>query len=162
MKETISAGGLGLGLSVLWGLSEWVKWQHMKNGTILARGAMTGAYGNIISLIVKILCLVILVAFLSTLKLWLIVSAAIMWFIGGWIATLIERKLYCDNYRMELIVFAAEEYKKDSKSVAEAAELMSVVVPKWWIKLMPQKWQSELRDKLANILLPDGQTNQKP
>lgn len=162
MKEAISAVGIGLGLSLLWGLSEWIKWQHMKNGTILARGAIPGTYGNIISSIVKIICIVILVTFLSTLKVWLIVSVGLMWFIGGWIATLIERKLYCDNYMIKLIIFAAEEYKKDFKSTEKAADLMSVVVPKWWIKLMPQKWQSELRDKLANILLTEEQTDHKP
>lgn len=68
-------------------------------------------------------------------------------------------KFYANNYNMDLIVFAAEQYTKDMPTES-AAELMSKVAPKWWIKLMPPIWQSQLRNRLVVILLP-GEKSKK-
>lgn len=84
---------------------------------------------------------------------WITASLVIMWFVGGWIATLIERKTYESNYRMDLIVFAAEEYMKDMDTES-AALLLSKVAPEWWIKLMSPDWQKQLQNRLLDIFLP--------
>ena len=91
---------------------------------------------------------------MATIKLWLIAAGVMAFFIGGWLATLLERKIYCNRQQLEIIVGAAKEYKRLSDSNV-AAEVMAQVSPKWWLKLMPVTWQRELRIKLQPILLPD-------
>jgi hypothetical protein len=66
-----------------------------------------------------------------------------------------ERKAYATQQNMDLVVHAAKKYATD-KGTQFAAEVLSEVAPKWWIKLMPRWWQAQLHDQLANILLPSG------
>ena len=151
---------LGLSLSVLWGMAAWLKWQHMKSGTILPAGSFTVRHGRTVGYILNAFCIGITFSFALQLGWWLILSIAIFLFIGGWIATLIERKLYCNQFQLDTIVYAAQEYSRLSNAES-AAEILSEVAPKWWIKLMPSDWQQELREKLQNILLPENHDDGK-
>jgi hypothetical protein len=148
----------GILLSILWGISSWLKWQSMKKDTILPCGELTLKYGDKISPLLKIISLLILV-FLAEGYIWwdYIVSVGIMIILGWWISTIIERSLYCNSLRLETIVLAAKEYSSNMSS-EEAVELMSIVVPQWWIKIMPHNWQKELRSKLEPILLSNKQS----
>jgi hypothetical protein len=159
MDIAISALVAGILLSPVYGIGSWLKWQSMKVGTILPKGALTGSYGGMLSLVIKGICFVTLFFLFRVFSWWVAASLIIMWFVSGWIATLIERKFYANNYNMDLIVFAAEQYTKDMPTES-AAELMSKVAPKWWIKLMPPIWQSQLRNRLVVILLP-GEKSKK-
>jgi len=151
---------LGLCLSVLWGIASWLKWQHMKSGTILPTGSFTEHRGGTVGYIINVVCIGITLSFMSELGWWLILSIAIFLFIGGWIATLIERKLYCNQFQLDTIVYAAKEYSRLSNAEG-AAEILTDVAPKWWIKLMPSDWQRELRGKLKQILLPENHDNEE-
>jgi hypothetical protein len=144
----------GVLLSPIYGIGSWLKWQEMKLNTILPKGAWTGRYGGTASFLLKGGCFLVLFLLFKPLGWWLMLSIIVMWFVSGWIATLIERKAYASEYNMDLIVFAAEQYTKDMDTES-AAHLMSQAAPKWWIKLMPQEWQSRLHERLAAILLPD-------
>lgn len=144
----------GVLLAPIYGVGSWLKWQEMKKNTILQKGAWTGRYGGTVSVMLKGGCFIILFLLFETFSWWLVLSIMVMWFVSGWVATLIERKAYASEYNMDLIVFTAEEYTKDMDTES-AAQLMSQVAPKWWIKLMPPSWQSRLRERLAVILLPD-------
>ncbi len=151
---------LGLCLSFLWGFAAWLKWQHMKSGTILPTGSFTEHHGGTVGYIINAFCIGISLSFISSLGWWLILSVAIFLFIGGWIATLIERKFYCNQFQFDTIVYAAKEYSRLSNTEG-AAEILAVVAPKWWIKLMPSDWQQELREKLKEILLHENHENGK-
>jgi len=144
---------LGLCLSVLWSIAAWLKWQSMKKGTILPVGSFTEQYGSILGYFINAVCIGITLSFISELTWWLILSLFIFLFIGGWIATIIERKLYCNQFQLDIIVSAAKEYSKLT-STESAAEILAEVAPKWWIKLMPSKWKMELHGQLKQILLP--------
>lgn len=145
---------LGLCLSVIWGIATWLKWQHMKHGTILPTGSFTERHGGTIGYIINAVCIGITLSFMSTLGKWLFLSITTFLFLGGWIATLIERKLYCNQFQLDTIVYAAKEYSRLSNTESAAGILMEVA-PKWWIKLMPSDWQRELQEKLKEILLPN-------
>lgn len=149
---------LGLILSLFYGIGSWLKWQSMKNGTIIPNGALTGKYGNIASFIIKSICLIIILYFIHVLHWWIIASGLIMFFLGNWIATILERKLYCNDLRLDTFVFIAEQYTKE-RGAEEAAHFISLAAPKWWIKLMPMYWQRKLRERLAAILLPELNDN---
>ncbi|KFN37789.1 hypothetical protein KN63_08120 [Smithella sp. F21] len=151
---------LGFCLSFLWGIAAWLKWQHMKSGTILPTGSFTEHHGGTVGYIINAFCIGISLSFISYLGWWLILSVAIFLFIGGWIATLIERKFYCNQFQLDTIVYAAKEYSRLSNTEG-AAEILAVVAPKWWIKLMPSDWQQELREKLKEILLHENHENGK-
>jgi hypothetical protein len=149
---------IGFLLSVPWGLASWFKWQNMKNGTILPAGAFTEKYGSTVGYIINAICIGVALSFFSKLSWWLIFSIAIFLYLGGWIATLIERKLYCSQFQLDTIVYAAKKYKRLT-SVESAAEILTEVAPKWWIKLMPFNWQQQLREELSKINLPDNNGN---
>ncbi len=110
-------------------------------------------YGDKASFTLKALSVFVSLVLIKTLYAWLVVSIGIMLFFGGWLATLLERRLYCSDLRMETFIFAAKEYVHDMGQEGAAA-VMSEVAPKWWIKLMPYSWQRKLREKLSSILLP--------
>lgn len=132
----------------------------MKDKTILPTGSFTAKHGGSMGYLINAICIGIGLSSLSTIKLWLILSGVITFFIGGWLATLLERKVYCNQQQLEIIVGAAKEYKRLSDSNG-AAEVMSEVAPKWWLKLMPVAWQRDLRIKLKPILLPDEGEEEK-
>ena len=96
-------------------------------------------------------CFLALFLLFKVLNWWLVPIGILMWFISGKIATLIERKAYANQYNMDLIVSAAERYAKDADAES-VAQVMSQAVPKWWIELMPQLWQSLLRERLSGML----------
>ncbi|NVL90858.1 MAG: hypothetical protein HWN69_07695 [Desulfobacterales bacterium] len=129
----------------------------MKDDTILPTGAFTARHGGTIGYLTNAVCIGIALSFIGTIKGWLILSGAITIFIGGWHATFLERKLYCNNDQIETIVLAAKEYGRFSGPNG-VAEVLAQVAPKWWLKLMPKAWQQELRIKLQPILLPDQES----
>lgn len=147
MGSAISSIVTGLLLSPIYGIGSWLKWQSMKVNTILPKGAWTESYGTFLSFLLKGTCFIILLFFFKSLNWWLTLSVLVMWFVSGWIATFTERKFYATDYNMDLIVYAAEKYSKDMDTES-AAHCMSEVAPKWWIKLMPSQWQSQLRNRL--------------
>lgn len=151
---------LGLVLSLPWGMAAWLKWQHMKDHTILPTGVLTARHGGFIGYLLNAMCIGIALSFIGMIKVWVILSGAITLFIGGWLATLLERKLYCNSDQIKIIVGAAQEYVRFS-SPNGAAEVLAQVAPKWWLKLMPAAWQQELRMKLQPILLPDESGGRK-
>lgn len=145
---------LGLVLSLPWGMAAWLKWQHMKDNTILPTGSLTAKHGGSLGYFLNAICIGVGLSFMAEIKLWLILSGVISFFIGGLLATLLERKIYCNRQQLEIIIGAAQEYERLSDSNV-AAEVMAQVAPKWWLKLMPVTWQQELRKKLQPILLPN-------
>ena len=128
----------------------------MKMGTIIPRGSLTSKYGYVAAACIKWSCVAVLVLLAVYWAWWAIVLVVPVWFLGNWVATLFERVLYCDDSRLESLVFAAEEYRKDFGPEG-AARVMSEVAPKWWIKLMPGRWRERLRARLVPILLPNGE-----
>ncbi|MDD5007973.1 MAG: hypothetical protein PHC68_06140 [Syntrophorhabdaceae bacterium] len=127
----------------------------MKSGTILPTGSFTEHHGGAVGYIINAVCIGTTLSFWSGLGWWLILTIAMFLFLGGWIATLIERKLYCNQFQLDTIVYAAKEYSRLSNTES-AAEILIDVAPKWWIKLMPSGWQKELRGKLEQVLLPEN------
>ncbi len=146
---------IGVVLAIPYGFGAWLKWQVMKSGTIIPVGSIPQQHGSILSLVSKGICLVVLILIYPSVGLWVIAAAVVMYFLGGWVATLIERKFYCDDLRLDTIVYYAEENVKDL-GANRTAELLGEVAPKWWIKLMPMQWQKELHNRLSPILLPGG------
>src|SRR3972149_10337282 len=144
---------LGLVLSLPWSIATWLKWQQMKDHTILPTGALTARLGRFIGYLLNAVCIGIALSFIDIIKVWVILSAASTFFIGGWIATLLERKLYCSSDQIKIIVGAAQEYARFSGPNG-AAEVLGQVAPKWWLKLMPAAWEQEVRIKMQPILLP--------
>jgi len=140
MDNVISSLVVGALLSPVYGIASWLKWQSMKTETILPRGGLTGKHGGVLGFLIKGACFGVSFLLFRHFSWWIMASLATMWLISGWIATLIERKFYANDDNMDLIVYAAKQYTKDM-GTESAAGLMSNVAPKWWIKLMPQKWQ---------------------
>ena len=151
---------LGLVLSPPWGIASWLRWQQRKDHTILPTGSITAKYGRIMGYLLNAICIGIALAFLSAITFWIIISAFICFFLGGWFATLLERSIYCNEQQLEIIVSAAHEYKRLSDSNI-AAEVMAEVAPKWWLKLMPIVWQQKLRKNLQPILSTDESEESK-
>ena len=147
---------IGAAFSLPWGIAEWLKWQQMKARTIVPAGSVPVRHGTAMGWVINALCVGCAPFLLVRLGWWTVLTAVITSFAGGWVATLMERVLYCSRERMDTFVFAASEYAKEFGS-DEAVRLMSDVAPKWWIKLMPRSWQKELAARLTPILLPrDG------
>lgn len=151
---------VALVLSPFWGFGTWMKWQTMKVGTIIPTGGFTGRNGSTVSFLIKTFCVIALLLLIELMEWWFIPSGVLMWLIGNWLATLVERKLYCNNSNMDIIFLAAKEHAKDMKT-EDATELMLDVAPKWWLKLMPLSWQLELREKLLPLLMPCERSNTK-
>jgi hypothetical protein len=152
----IYAVSVTIGLALFWGAGSWLKWQHMKMGTIIPRGSLTGKYGHVAAVCIKWSCVAVLVLLAVYWVWWAVALVVPVWFLGNWAATLLERVLYCDDSRLDTFVFAAEEYSREL-GPGRAARTMSEVAPKWWIKLMPARWRERLRAKLVPILLPNGE-----
>ena len=74
---------IGLGHSVSWGLSSWLNWQWMKNGTIIPSGSFTSKYGHKASFVLKGLSVFVLLNVLISFKWWVVLTTGIMLFIGG-------------------------------------------------------------------------------
>lgn len=160
MEVTLYAIVVGLLLSPVYGIGDWLKWQEMKLHTLLPSGSLTGRFGGKASFVLKGACFGILLLLYSTFGWWLVLTFIIMWFLSGWIATMLERKIHANQDNMERIVFAAEQYTRE-RGTEIAAQIMSQAAPEWWIKLMPPRWQSDLRNRLAVILQPGGPSSIK-
>ena len=104
---------ISVGLALVWGAGSWLKWQQMKNGTIIPRGSLTGRYGSTGSFCLKLTSVVVLVSLAFAWVWWAFMLLAPVWFLGNWAATFLERALYCDDSRLETFVTAAEEYADD-------------------------------------------------
>lgn len=137
---------LGFLLAPLWGAGSWMKWQSMKTATILPAGGWTRAYGTTVSFVSFAICVVIILWSVTEVAWWLLLTIAFMWFIGGWLGTIIERRVYANETTLALIVDAAGRWEKSARDV----ETLKQAVPEWWIKLMPRCWRQRLHDLLTN------------
>jgi hypothetical protein len=142
---------IGLGFSVPWGVAAWLKWQSMKGGTVIPAGASTLAYGGSVGIFINIFCLVSFIQFIPKLGWGIIVSVVIMFHVGGWIATLIERRIYCNEEMMTSILGGAYVYTQ-RYGPDQAVSIILEVVPTWWLKLMPQKWRTEVLAGITAIV----------
>ena len=114
------------------------------------------------SFLLKGVCYLALVLLVPALGWWVAGTFVVIWFASGWLATLMERRAYATQQNMDSVVYAAKKYTTE-KGTEFAVGILSEVAPKWWIKLMPRSWQVQLRDQLANILLPsEASENPKP
>jgi len=147
----LSAIIVGILLSIPYGIGSWLKWQSMKKETIIPVGSVTAKYGNIVGFFIKVVCISLVFYWFDWMGILLL---AIMWFLGNWIATLLERKLYCNEWQMNFIVLAAQQYARHFGQEIAVSNLEKFV-PKWWIKLMPMKWQKQLIERLVTILQPE-------
>ena len=151
MTSAILSILFGVILSIIWGFGSWLKWQGMKNLTIIPSGRLTTKYGEKINFYAKGICFFLLLFTPIRIGWWILLSFAIMWFVGGWIATLIERILYCNEHNMKTFIFAAEQYTKE-KGFKYATIILKQNVPKWWIKLMPLSWQVKLSNGIKTAI----------
>jgi|GEM_PF-4030515 len=148
---------VGIACTFPWGVGTWMRWQGMKKGTFIPAGAFTSIHAKTVNFILKVVSIVVIVFFgisKTNIPAWpfpLLVSILTMWFAGVWSVTILERKLYGTELEMDIIVYAAENYAKDI-GPEQAAQLMSVVVPNWWLRLMPSHWQNQLQKRLSSIL----------
>ena len=144
---------LGIALSLVWGLASWLQWQPLKDDTLIPVGEYTVKYGVPIALTLKGICILVLIASSSLLIWWTAVSVVMMLLIGGWIATLIERKIYCTEELMETLLYEAEKFNKLESIMG--TELMLRAVPEWWFKLTPSRWKNEYQRRFALIVFAD-------
>lgn len=131
-------------------IGDWLTWQTNKEDTFLKAGSWTIKFGKTLGWSIKITCYVF-VYLLSEKKITsIIINYIFLWFISGWIATLIERKIY--ERKDEIIFFAkiandlAKEHGKDIAKI-----LISKNIPDWWLKLMSPSWQNEYYKKMEEI-----------
>ena len=75
---------------------------------------------------------------------WLLLPFAIMWFLSGWVATVIERKFYETDANIEVIIVAVEDVADTITSFEERKKNLARLVPSWWFKLMSRSWQEKL------------------
>ena len=149
VTQALIAVGVGMVLSPFYGLGSWLKWQPMKVGSLIPTGRATGNYGRGIGWFLQIPCWLALLSFVEYLHWWLVLAVAVMWFLAGWIATAIERRLYGTRHNLELIVLAIEEYGgRESEEVR--LQLLEGFAPAWWRKLMPPSRQYELRREIQH------------
>ena len=147
LVQPLIAVGVGIILSPLYGLGAWLKWQRMKVGSLIPTGSATQNYGRVIGWILQVPCWLILLSFVEYANWWVILAAGVMWVVSGWLATLLERRVYGTRHNIELIVFALQEYG-GSKDEEVRSNLLEGFAPRWWRKLMSSSWQKELRQEI--------------
>jgi lipoprotein signal peptidase len=125
---------------VSYALSNWLVWQNLKLGTSMPVGGFTGKHGNTIGYGIKLFYFGFIVALIKYEGFIMLASIPIVWFISGWVALKLERKIYMVRIYND-IVGALEEYDESDASLTYA--LMMVRLPDWWLGLMPQAFRYE-------------------
>ncbi len=140
----------GLGLSLIFALVLWFSWQSMKKATIIAAGSIPVKYGGGVAVVLGVLGVVGVVEVLLSLRWWALLTGSLTYFVGGWMATIVERKMYGNERTIETIVFAAQSFAQDHGWDA-SRRILSTVVPSWWIKLMSSGWRKKLESRLSQL-----------
>ena len=94
MNEPLYQIILGIIFSPFIGIGTWLKWQTMKTGSVIQIGSFTQKHGKRTGWLLQIVCILIFFNFIQTFNLWTVITLLLIWFISGWIATIVERKLY--------------------------------------------------------------------
>ena len=138
------------------GIGTWLKWQSMKTGTIVPTGAWTEKNGRISGWAIHLFTYMnFLFVFSDPFGWHLILVLLLIWFLGGWTATLIERKLYGTEERLETIVYAVESYGKSLRP-EQLREFIDGLVPQWWIRLMPMSWRGRVTKRINESIQDDA------
>lgn len=119
-------------------ISTWLVWQGMKQDTILPYGSTTGNYGFKIGWGIKLVYFGILISLVINNGWVYLFSFPITWLLSGWLATLIERKVY-----MSLVMQTIKELSDYYKNASPDFALKMLSIPEWWFKLMPSNWRLE-------------------
>lgn len=145
---------IGLLLSLPGAIGDWLIWQSNKKDTYLKAGSWTIKSGNTIGWSIKIACYVFLY-FLSNKNIGPIISNfIILWLVSGWIATLIERKIYEKNDDIQFYADIANKLIGEH-GIDTARILINKNIPDWWIRLMSSSWQNEYYNKIKEIFRDD-------
>jgi hypothetical protein len=141
---------IGLLLSFPGAVGDWLTWQRNKKDTFLKAGSWTIKIGKTFGWSIKITCYVFVYLLSEKNIIPIVTNYILLWFISGWIATLIEQKIY---ERKDEIIFFAEiandlikEHGKDTAKI-----LINKNIPHWWLKLMSSSWQNEYYNKMKEI-----------
>lgn len=138
------------------GFGSWLKWQTMKTGTIIPAGLWTQKHGRIAGWAIQLFAYMNFIFEGTDPFGWhLIVVFLLIWFVSGWIATLIERKLYQTEDNLDLISYAAESYGKSLRP-EQLQELMDGFAPQWWIRLMSWSWREKLTARINERLMDES------
>ena len=138
--------GLILFSIVPYAFSNWLVWQSMKQNTILPYGSKPGRYGQLIGWGIKFLFFGTVLT-MSVNYGWVhLIAIPITWIISGWVATLIERRIYM-NLVMNDIIGIAKMYADADYDFA----IRMLGVPEWWFKLMPGSWQRDYVKIIENL-----------
>ncbi|MHB1015460.1 MAG: hypothetical protein ACYC2W_09315 [Desulfurivibrionaceae bacterium] len=73
---------------------------------------------------------------------------------SGWIATLIERKIYEKNDDIQFYADIANQLIEEH-GIDTARILINKNIPDWWIRLMSSSWQNEYYNKIKEIFRDD-------
>jgi hypothetical protein len=93
--------------------------------------------------------------FIATQNYWLLVSAGVMWFLGGWMGVLIERTLYKTPANLDALALSVSQTYRGRES-PEAVEDSQRLIPGWWLKLMPRAWRGELDDRVKALVAKEA------
>lgn len=127
-------------------ISTWLIWQNMKEGTILPYGSSTGRHGQSIGWGIKLLYLGVLIAICLNYGWIFLASFPITWFISGWIATIIERKVY-----MKLVLRNLNDLSKMYINTDYDYAVSMLSLPNWWVRMMPNDWKREYLNVLEKL-----------
>lgn len=114
---------------VAYALSNWLVWQTLKKGTILPAGNLTQSKGQIIGFGIKFMYFAFLIYCMFYYHWIIILTLPFVWFFSGWLATIVERKIYMKS----VLDIAKANIKEHGNSG----------IPDWWINLMPKDWKFE-------------------
>jgi hypothetical protein len=160
MNEPLYQIILGIILSPFIGIGTWLKWQTMKTGSIIEIGSFTQKYGKNTGWLLQIACITIFFNFFQTYNLWTVIPLALLiWFISGWVATILERKLYGTEDNIDLIAYVAQQFVKDCGD-EKLQEYLDGIAPQWWIRLMPFSWREELTKRINENLANYDEKNE--
>jgi len=123
-------------------LSNWLVWQNLKLGTSLPVGGFTGKHGNALGYGIKIFFFGFIIALIKYEGFIIIASFPIVWFLSGWFATILERKIYMMKVYDDLID-ASEGYMKNGSPASAEYALHMMKLPDWWLKLMSPQFRDQ-------------------
>lgn len=119
----------------------------MKIGSVIPIGGWTQRSGKSAGWYLQIPCWLMILSFAQLLQWWSFLAAGVMWFVSGWLATLLERKLYGTQHNLDLVVMAVDEYGKDMDDEFRL-QLLQEFAPEWWVRLMSPSWRIKLQQTL--------------
>lgn len=136
--EALVIGGL---LSIPYGLGNWLLWQRLKVGSLIPAGSFTQAVGGSLGGLMKLFCFACLVWAGFYVGWYVCMSLVIVWVLGGWTGTCLERLIYGSSPLDRLESHASqlvEEYGEE-----EASRMWAKVMPRWWVNRMSERWEKE-------------------